>query len=722
EVDDALTQRDDTQQAERFIVSLDPSHTRRLAYSFAVTARGVRADWIHTDDNEYQRDYSWNPVWIAHSKILPDGWSTEMAIPLSQLRLPTTPATSWGIDFNWYIPHSNEDVFWIPVPLDRTAWASYFGELTDLPPVQPGLGLELLPYAASAQSIDESPSGPLSHRWRRELDAGLDFKLRPLPALTVNGTINPDFGQVDADPAFVNLTAYEVRLAEKRPFFVENNTLFADAPQTYFYSRRVGALPRALPAADALDLPSQVRILGALAAGGYVAPKTQVALLGAVTDETTATGLVAGSKVPLVVSPLSAWGAGRVEQQIGASVIGATATVVGRDLTPETKPLLASNAEAGGGDARLRTDDGTYELDAYAGASHVHGSAAAITAIEETSAHYFQRPDTHHVHLDTDAHDLSGWAGGVNAQKRAGLWRGYAQVEAISPGFELNDIGALQNADSIAAAGELRRTETTPSEHVQSWSVFAGGGQGWDFGALRKQPDLHAGAGITLTNFWNGSIFTRVAPPGMSNDLTRGGPRMGLGWWEALEIAASSPSGRARQASIDVELDASETQQQGVIATANLTLRATPALRLDLSPSFTRVQTHRQYVTTLGDQVIFGYLHRTDAALEMRATWSLSPDLVFTLYAQPFLSIGNYAALGQLAAPGSYDVDWFAAGAEPVARPDYRVLSLRSTAVVRWEFRPGSILYVVWQQARADEHLSQNGVHTFAVKLSYWFG
>ena len=722
EVDDALTQRDDTQQAERFIVSVDPSHTRRLAYSFAVTARGVRADWIHTDDSEGNRDYSWNPVWIAQSKILPDGWSTEMAIPLSQLRLPSTPASSWGIDFDWYIPHSNEDVFWIPVPLDRTAWASYFGDLTELPPVHPGLGLELLPYGASALSIDESPAGRLAHRWRAEFNAGLDFKLRPLPALTLTGTINPDFGQVDADPAFVNLTAYEVRLAEKRPFFVENNTLFADAPQLYFYSRRVGALPRALPAADELDLPSQVRILGALAAGGYVAPKTQVALIGAVTDETTAAGIVAGQKVPLVVSPLSAWGAGRMEQQIGASVIGATATVVGRDLTPDTKPLLASNAEAGGGDAKLRTGDGTYELDAYAGASHVHGSAAAITSIEQTSAHYFQRPDTHHVHLDTTAHDLDGWAGGVNVQKRAGLWHGVAQIEAISPGFELNDIGALQNADTITANGELRRVETTPSEHVLNWDVLAGAGQGWDFGALRKPADLHAGADVTFTGFSHVGVFTRLATPGLSNDLTRGGPRMGLGWWEALELYAGSPPGRARQVSADVEFDASETGQQGVIASAALTLRATPALRLDLTPSFTRVETHRQYVTTLGDQYIFGHLHRTDAAIEMRATWSLSPDLVATLYAQPFLSIGNYDALGYLPSPGSYDLTWFEPGTEPVAKPDYRVVSLRSTAVVRWEFRPGSILYVVWQQARAAEHLEQNGVHTFAVKLSYWFG
>ncbi len=167
DVDDALTQRDDTAQAERFIVSIDPSHTRRLAYSFAVTAAGVRADWVHTDDSEGRRDLSWNPVWIAQTRILDDGWVAEMAIPLSQLRLPRLPAASWGIDFDWYIPHSQEDVFWRAVPPDRTAWASYFGELTDLPRIHPGLGLELLPYIAGRVVVDEVTPAPPAKRWRR---------------------------------------------------------------------------------------------------------------------------------------------------------------------------------------------------------------------------------------------------------------------------------------------------------------------------------------------------------------------------------------------------------------------------------------------------------------------------------------------------------------------------------------------------------------------------
>jgi hypothetical protein len=708
----------------------------------------VRADWVHTDDNEYQRDMSWNPVWIAKAQILPDGWSAEMAIPLSQLRLPHEPAASWGIDFNWYIPHRNEDVFWRAVPLDRTAWASYFGALTELPPVHPGLNLELLPYAATSFTVDESPQGQLSHRWRAALEAGLDLKLRPLPGLTVTATINPDFGQVDADPAFVNLTAYEVSLPERRPFFVENNALFGDQPLGYFYSRRIGGLPRTLPAADELDLPSQVRILGAVAAGGYVASRTQVAMLGAITDQATADAIIGGAKKPVVVAPLSSWAAARVEHQIGASVLGATATAVARDLANTgLEPLLPSSALVAGGDAKLRTPDGTYELDVYGGTSDVNGSAAAITLLEQSSTHYFQRPDQHYLHVDTTAHHLVGWHAGVYGEKRAGLWRGYTWFDMQAPQLDLNDMGMLQSADDITAEAEIRRSVTTPTEHVLNWDVFAGAGSYWNFGGMMKPAVLHSGGDVTLGSFHSLSGFARVQTPGTSDDLTRGGPTMGMGWAGSLQLQASTPHGRAHELHGSVEVDVSDTLQQGVIASAGLTTRLAPSLRLDLTPSVSRIETHRQYVASVGSpaEYLFGHLHRTDAALELRATWSLSPDLVLTLYAQPFVSVGRYDQIGALVAPGSADVRWlptsrsgssrFVDGIE-IAEPDYRVASLRSTAVLRWELRPGSILYVVWQQSRggvpqlpaqtlhatAPELFTQPAVHTIAVKLSYWFG
>ena len=762
DIDDALTQRDDTSQAERLIVSLDPSHTRRIAFSFAVTAAGVRADWIHTDDSEGSRDMSWNPVWIAKTTILDDGWVAEMAIPLSQLRLPREPATSWGINFNWYIPHRNEDVFWRAVPPDRTAWASYFGELTALPPIEPGLGLELLPYVASFASVDEVRPGAPAKRFDHGFEVGLDAKLHPLPGLVVAATINPDFGQVDADPAFVNLTAYEVRLPEQRPFFVENNSLLANAGGNYFYSRRIGGLPRggaALPAYDSIAIPPEIRILGAAAAGGYVAPRTQIATLAAITDETRADAIVAGDARSLVISPLTAWFAGRVEQQVGASVLGATATAVDRRLAGTgLEDLMPRTALVAGIDGKLRTSDGTYELAPYAGITTVAGTAAAITAVEKSSAHLFQRPDASEVHLDTTATRLGGWHGGVSASKRAGAWQGGAGVMLWSPGYEINDLGTLQATDWIYATANARYFDVEPGHRLQTWNAGAGSNTSWSFGGLHRPTDLYASVAATTLAFNYFSLNGAVQTAGGSDDLTRGGPAMQIGWAGQLVATASTPTGRARQLSATLEGDVSPTLRQGVIASASLTVRIVPALRLDLTPSLTVVETHRQYVTevddgenamTFGPRYIFGHLDRREAALGLRATWSLSPDLVLTLYAQPFASVGRYTELGELAAAGSADLRGYGRTSHEgtmrqiddgtpfqIAEPDFTVVSLRSTAVLRWELRPGSTLFLVWQQSRGGvtepvaqplhsalpEVATQPAIHTFAIKLSYWFG
>lgn len=761
-IDDALTQRDDISQAERFVVSIDPAHTHRLAYSFAVTAQGVRADWIHTEDAEGTRDMSWDPVWTAKTQLVADGWVMEMAVPLSQLRLPREPVDTWGINFNWYIPHRQEDVFWRPVPPDRQAWASNFGELVDLPPITSNVSLELIPYAATRLILDESPGdrGPLGHRWRPGFDAGLDVRLRPLPGLRVVASLNPDFGQVNQDPAFVNLTAYEVTLPERRLFFTENNLLNKNKLGAYFYSRRIGGLPRRLPDADYLDLPAQVRILGAVSAGGYVAANTQIASIAAVTEETSADAIVDGRKRSLVVSPLTAWGAGRVEQQMGKSVLGISATLVRRALGDTgLSGLLAQTAFAAGTDARLRSSDLTYEVIPYAGITGVSGTAEAITALQTSSTHYFQRPDDSRLHVDTEARHLLGWHAGVYSYKHAGMWQGKVVAGAKSPGFELNDLGTLKSGDHLFAWIDVLRSVTTPSKHVFSWQAGGGASADWNFGGLRKPVLLNINGSATLTTFHELAATLQVYTPGMLDDLTRGGPAMRTDWASVLTLRASTPPGRKLVFSGNVEIDKSIAQENGVIASAALTARVTPALRVDITPSMTVVETQRQYVTkvnngggasTYGTRYVFGHIHRKEAALELRATWALTPTLAMSLYAQPFVAVGRYDALGELAAAGSKDVRWYGATSRvddgraifdgattfTIDEPDFSVASLRSTAVLRWEPARGSALYVVWQQQRGGSEsalapplrstlpdiFTQSAIHTLALKLSYWFG
>jgi hypothetical protein len=761
DIDDALTERDITDQAERFIVSIDPSHTRRIAYSFAVTAAGVRADWIHVDDQEGNRDPSWDPVWVARTAILADGWSAEMKIPLTQVRLPSIPAKSWGINFDWYLPRRNEDVFWRAVPKDKSAWASYFGELVGLPPIHPHVSLELLPYVAARGTIDEvKPAAPF-HRALAGFEAGLDAKLRPLPGLVINATVNPDFGQVEADPAFVNLTAYEVTLPEKRPFFVENNNLFHNYEANYFYSRRIGGLPTRLPGYDSIDLPQQVRILGAAAAGGYVEANTQIAALAAVTDEASAAAIINGRRTELAVSPLTLWGATRVEHQVSAaSVVGFTGTLVERALGGTgLDQLLNQSAGYALLDAILRTDDGEWELFPWIGGSGVFGTAGSITTIEETSTHYYQRPDQTYLHLDTTAHGLLGWNGGAYVTKRSGKYNGNVGIGIESPGFELNDIGVLHEADGIDLQTELDRNVTEPTKSLYAWGTGLFAEQEWTFGGDRRPATLNYHATATLPNLWSGSIGLNGYTPGDVPDLTRGGPLMRVGWAERVGWNVASPSGRANQLVISGDVLHSEQLDDGFDVTVSAATRVIPELRLDVAPSLTIIENHRQYLDTVPDpsatetygaRYIFGHIHRREAAVQVRATLALSPDLVITVFAQPFVSVGKYDQIGELALAGTDQVRWYATAVHDpalrtivdrgsgfsIAEPDYTVASLRSTAVLRWEFRPGSTLYIAWQQDRGGATstfsqplhsalkgpFDQAAIHTLAVKLSYWFG
>ena len=536
-------------------------------------------------------------------------------------------------------------------------------------------------------------------------------------------------------------------------------SLFADGFGDYFYRRRIGGLPRFRIAADDVALPAQVRILGAVAAGGYVAPRTQIAALAAVTDRADADAVIAGVRRRIPISPLTAWGAARIEQQLGASVLAATGTIVQRDLPDGLRDLLAETAFAASADAKLRTADGTYELALFAGLSGIYGTADAIKAIETSSTHYYQRPDQNYLHLDDGAKHLVGADAGFVADKRAGMWQASIYGQLQTPGFDINDVGVLHSADDIDASVDVRRAVTLPTDKLFSWETGGGLSTEWNFGGLRKQVDAHAYANATLPSFSSGSINADVTLPGGSDDETRGGPIMQLGWASALSLSASSPHGRAQQLSGSINLQLSPTLQQGIGASMSLASRLTPALRLDVTPSVTWVETHRQYVDTVadptatdtfGDRYVFGHLHRKEASLQLRATWSLSPDLVLTVYAQPFASVGSYDQLGELAKAGAADVHWYAStlhdGANrsvldgttrfQIAEPDFSIVSLRSTAVLRWEPSPGSSVYIVWQQARGGageaiarplhdtfpDIFTQRAIHTIAVKFSYWFG
>ena len=762
DVDAGLTRRDDGTAAERFIVSFDPFRSRRIAYSFAVTAAGVRIDWIHTDDNEYARDYSWDPVWEAKTRLVADGWTAELRIPLGQLRYPRAAVQTWGVDFNRYIPHRQEDVFWIAVPKTVTAWASWFGELRGLTDLRQARRVELIPYLSLGADLDEAPTGELGRTARPLGNAGLDARIGLGSGLTLAATINPDFGQVEADPAIVNLSAYEVTLPEKRPFFIEGSRIFTTAGHNYFYSRRIGGLPPVDVAADEVRLPAQARILGAAKLTGRLTPRTSVGALAAVTDAETAPVVVAGARGRLAVAPLTGWGVARVERELddSGSTAGATVTTVVRDLAdPTLAAQLARVAVAGGADVRLRPAHGAYEVRLDAGGSALAGDAAAITSIATSSTHYFQRPDQPHVHLDPGATALRGWHADLTAARRAGTWRWDGGLNVESPGLDLNDAGVLMSADDIDWWAELTRRETEPTCHYHAWSATAGAAGGWSFGGVRKPGDAWLSGSVTLPSFASVGAGVTLHYPGLLDDETRGGPLMAYDGGVTANASASGVPNRPTTWSAAVTATWSRTGATGGSAQAALTMLPGQRLRLSLTPRVSWWRFGRQYVDTIADagggadtygaRYLFATLEQRELAAQLRASLALTPDLALDAYVEPFASVGRYTGLGELAAARTSDLRRYGdydrgAGAITVRDggasftiddPDFTAVSLRSTVVLRWEIRPGSVLYAVWQQNRSrdDAGFARPGIppltrpftapgeHVVAVKLSWWW-
>ena len=471
-----VTRRDDLSQAEHLIVSLDTFNDKRTAWSFGVTAAGTRLDRYHPSDSEGSAVTTFEPVWEAAVTRDAGGWTAELRIPFSQLRFNDVDTPRWGINVKRFIPTKNESDYWVVVPRKEVGWASRFGDLTGVE-VRKARRLEVLPYV----------SGSTRTTGDVDQNAGADIKAGIGPNLTLDATFNPDFGQVEADPAVVNLSAFETIFPERRPFFVEGASLLSGGGRAYFYSRRIGAAPSPAATAGFADAPGSTRILGAAKLTGTFASGTSLGALAAVTDR-AAVGDVE-------VAPRSFFGVFRGQQQFGSngSTIGFTATGVGRDLSDaRLASILNERAFAAGSDWNLRFKAGAYEVGGYAGFSRIDGSAEAIARAQRAPARYYQRPDNEHEELDPTRTSLSGFTAGVRAERAAGKhWLWYASVDAVSPGFEINDAGRIAQADQIFGYGQLRYRETEPRGLLQDYEVSFSSENGYDFGGTRTWSALH---------------------------------------------------------------------------------------------------------------------------------------------------------------------------------------------------------------------------------------
>ncbi len=769
-----LSRRDNTSQAEHVWISLDTYLDHRTAYSFGVTASGVRMDFYHSTDSEHDVDGRFDPVWEAKAVIDSLGWTAEMRIPFSQLRFTAKDAQVWGLNIDRWIPSRREDLFWIPVPKNETGWSSRMGELHGIAGIAPSRRLELLPYAASNATLtgNRDPADPFDDGRNLEARGGADVKMGIGPNLTLDATVNPDFGQVEADPAIVNLSAFEVFFDERRPFFTEGSQLF---PSRFFYTRRVGARPRGAPGADDDDYvnyPDASTILGAAKLTGRLRSGTSVGALAAVTARERARlyDTATARFTERVVAPVSAFGALRGQQEVGAdaSTVGGTFTMVRRDLAAGDPLASVYTREAYGGrlDWNFRFGRGAYVLDGDFGFSHVRGDSAALLRIQESPVHYFQRPDADHVAVDSSRSSLTGYVASLEFSKNSGRhWLYEVSLGRESPGFEPNDAGRLSNADGQSAFAQLQYRETRPGRMFYNYELsFETGGE-WNFGNDRQFYTTRWDAELTWKNYWVTNLTFWIDHPSQNQAQTRGGPSMGTPQSRVVIARLGNRFGARTQWNGRVYYGWDELGGEIYRLSGGLSVRPSTRWQLSVNPNYLRVIDPRQYVATFdsaggpaatyGRRYVFAFVDASEFRVPIRANYTITPDLTLELFAEPFAASGRFYGFGELAAPrttrlrrygtngttiardpaGDYVVtDNGGADTLAIANPDFNVLSFRSNLVLRWEWRPGSTLFLVWQQNRESDDprgahvgprdlwnaLRATGDNFLAVKVSYW--
>lgn len=743
-VERRMSRRDDI-DGDWVEVGIDSFFDRRTAFCFAVNAAGVKRDMMVTNDSNWDQnvDVNWDPIWEVKTALDDEGWTAEMRIPFSQIRFGKSPEQVWGLQVTRRIFRLNERSNWQHVPKDAPGWVSFFGELRGLDGIRPPRQLELVPYTVGKmQAFQEVPGNPFATGRSRSLYGGLDGKVGVTGDLTLDFTVNPDFGQVEADPSVVNLTAFETYYVEKRPFFIEGRNILnfqimggdGDfSSDNLFYTRRIGRAPQHTPAVDGhLDMPEATSILGAFKLTGKTRSGLSIGVINSVTAEEKARVFSDGYE-SLTVEPLTNYLGLRLQQDMnkGGTNIGAMFTAVNRSLRDDRLSFLHGQAYAGGVDLYHSWKDKKYYFSLKAVASRVQGTPEALVRTQTSPARYFQRPDADHVDLDPARTSLAGHGGTVNFGKQGGgRWVYSAGVTWRSPGLELNDMGFLRGADQVMQWAWAGYRIWKPFFVFRSLNFNFNQWSGWDFGGTNVFNGGNIGAFAHFKNHWSAGFGVNRNFSGLSATMLRGGPSLrypgAVNTWGSIQTdmrkkvrfslmgnSFRRENGESRMGSL----------RGGIIVTPS------KALNLSLLPSYAWTSNEMQYVGTRAidgeSRYVFGHIEQRTAALTVRLNYSLTPDLSVQFYGQPFVSSGAYSRFKSITDPKArvwedryrlygeseiaydpgdnlYRVDETGDGAADYSfrRPDFNFLQFRSNLVVRWEFRPGSTVFLVWSQGR----------------------
>ena len=782
-----LARRDENIDGDLVEVTFDSYHDHLSAVIFRLSAGGAKRDaTVSTNGNQ---DNTWDAVWDGATTIDSLGWTAEFRIPLSQLRYNRNVADQvWGLQLDRKIARKAELVFFSFTPKAQQQGINRYGHLTGLGHLPSIRKIELVPYAlAKNENPGLASSDPFRKRNNIAPGVGLDAKIGLTSNMTLNATFNPDFGQVEVDPAVVNLTAFETFFPERRPFFVEGSNTFRFGDMrsdntsngyTFFHTRRIGREPQRFisgPNVAFVDAPLETTIAGAAKLTGRTAGGWTIGALDALTTKEEArirdTNRLDRRET---VEPLANYFIGRLKRDMrqGNTTIGAGFTAVNRDLGGDAAllPLFRRAAYAGGIDWNHAWSNQTWAFDGGVVVTENLGSAEAIDALQTSPARYYQRPDKVNFRRDPTKTSLTGYVAEMTLAKLSGLhWTGSVSYQEYNPGFEINEAGFLGSTDMRSVTPIIEYHQRTPVKHLRSWGDFLFWNPSWNFDGNMTYNGVGNIIVAEAPNFWNYFLRFDWRPPVLDGSLTRGGPIAGLTTGYGAQAEITTDRRKRYQYDLFMSYSANVAGGRGVNINPSITFRPSTSLRLSLQPSFNRTHAMAQFVTrsvdanatdTYGTRYVFATLDQKQLAMVTRVDWTFTPTLSLQLFAQPLLASGDFKDYKEFARPrnfqfkiygkdagtitrdnatGRYTVDPDGPGIAPAfsfADRDFNQRSLRGNAVLRWEYRPGSALFFVWQQSRFnslstgefdfsrdfDGLWSAQPENVFVIKGTWWIG
>ncbi len=794
-----LVRRDqETSNSDNVQVIFDTYHNHIGRTIFTVTPSGSRQDAGQATEFA---DQSWDPVWEVKTNIDSAGWTAEFRIPFSQLRFARDSVQSWGMQVWRYESRTNEISMWSYWGPDESGGPSRFGHIDG---ISPGRGavrrLEVMPYVVGRYSYLQPSSDPQDPFYKRsDADArvGADLKYLLTSNVTLDATINPDFGQVEVDPAVVNLSAFETFFPERRPFFVEGSGTFGFggfncffcsnvSSLSLFYSRRVGRSPQG-PSPQGTqysERPDASTILGAAKVTGRTRNGFTIGVLDAVTDRERATiRRSTGADTVQEVEPLTNYFVGRLKKDFnrGNLVFGGMVTSVYRNLDdPLLKDRLNSHSEAVGFDWNARWKNRAWSWVGNLAFTNNSGEPAAIRRLQNSSARFFQRPDRKSGSngflsdaYDPNATRLRGLGGYTRFAKDAGKWLFETATNWRTPGFEANDLAFNTRSDYIWMNGNLALSLSRPSSWYRNYFVIVGSQRQYNFDGDRTDTQFHTGIFGQLLNYWQVNFFAIRRTDTYDDGLLRGGPVVIRPGNVFLNANIGTDSRKRVSVSLNPNFSRSDRGNTGFNASVGVEVRAASNMQLSFFPFFNRSSAVMQYVTAIpdptatafyGTRYILSDLAQKTVGFDTRMNITFTPRLTFELYAQPFISSVHFKRFKQVAAPrtqtlqvfgedvgtvstqldptsgrpASYTIDPDDTGpAAPFTldNPDFVTRSLRGNAVLRWEYRPGSTLFLVWTRTGSSDTEGKGNLdfsrdldalfgaksdNIFLVKMNFW--